>query len=168
MSLVNQVFIFRIDQNGILLWKRAIRINKGMDFDASTGIPYRANLEDIVELPNGDLLATGWVQRYVGYDSPGGPNNEDIWIVRTNEDGCLWPGCPFIQDVVSRDQYIRLVTSLNEWVVDVVTPPSQTVINRFSFDPDSILINDKYYYELIYIPGIQGQWQENRTINEAR
>jgi hypothetical protein len=153
-------FIFRIDQNGMLLWKRAIRINKGMDLILPPEFPFQSNLEDIVELPNGDLVATGLVNKYVGYDQPDGPYNYDIWIVRTNEDGCIWPECSFIQDIIFKDQYIKLVTSNNEWVVDVISPPVPMVINRFSFDPDSILIGDSYYYKLIFTPTLEGQWQE--------
>ncbi len=152
-------FIFRVDPDGNLIWKRAIRINKGMDLILPPEFPFQSNLEDIVELPNGDLVATGFVNKYVGYDQPDGPYNYDIWIVRTNEDGCLWPECSFIQDIVFKDQYIKLVTSKNEWVVDVILPNKSTIIQRFSFDPDSISINNLVYYEMIFTPTISSSWQ---------
>lgn len=152
-------FIFRVDQGGNLLWKRAIRVNKGMDLILPPEFPFQTNLEDILELENGDLLASGFVNKYVSYNHPGGPYNYDIWIVRSNEDGCLSPNCSYIQDIVFKDQYIRLVSPLNEWVVDVDTAEKQNSISRYTFDPDSILIHNKPYYELIYTPIIQGQWE---------
>lgn len=153
-------FIFRIDPNGHLLWKRVFRVNKGMDLIAPPEFPFQSNLEDIIDLPSGDLLATGSVNKYVGHDYPGGPYNYDIWMLRTKQDGCLSPNCSYIQDIVFKDQYIRLVSPRNEWVVDVDTLAGQSSISRYTFDPDSIIIHSKPYYELIYTPSVQGQWEE--------
>lgn len=152
-------FIFRVDPDGNLIWKRAIRINKGMDLILPPEFPFQSNLEDVVELPNGDLVATGFVNKYVGYDYVGGPYNFDVWILRTNEDGCIWPECSFIQDIVFKDQYIKLVTSKNEWVVDAALPNQSTIIQRFSFDPDSVSINNFVYYEMIFTPTVSSPWQ---------
>ncbi|HZV71264.1 MAG TPA: T9SS type A sorting domain-containing protein [Saprospiraceae bacterium] len=160
-------FLFRIDSVGTLLWKRAIRINKGFDPILPPGLPFQSGLEDVRELPNGDLMAIGFVRKYVSYDDPDGPYDNDAWIVRTNGDGCIWDNCPFIQDIVDREQYMRILSSNNEWVIDVVSPPLPTAIHRFRFDPDSILIDNKPYYKLIYSPTIEGNWEEtNRLMRE--
>ena len=121
-------FLFRAASNGTLRWKRAIRINKGLDFTLPPEFPFRSGLEDVQEVENGDLIATGYVRKYVGHDHPDGPYNFDIWMLRTNGEGCIWKDCPYIQDIVSKDQYIRLVSSNNEWVVDVALPNQPTII----------------------------------------
>lgn len=151
-------FLFRLNDKGELLWKRAIRINKGLDETIQDIFPFRANLEDIIELPNGDLLATGWVRNFVGYDNANGPLDEDVWMVRTASDGCLWENCPYIQDIYYKKSYLPVVSSDNEWVVDFFTPSFPAMIYKYTFSEDSIWINTNYYHELLYATGMTGSW----------
>ncbi|MFN0035181.1 MAG: T9SS type A sorting domain-containing protein [Saprospiraceae bacterium] len=152
-------FLFRISPQGELKWKRAIRVNKGFDLTVPEIYPYQTGLEDLAELPNGDLIAVGYVRKYVGNTLPDGPYNFDIWIVRTSSEGCLWEDCPYIQDVVTEDNYIPVVTPLNEWVVDYEHPvpgwPAEK-IRRYTFSADSAFIDGKYYHELIYSINMSG------------
>lgn len=157
-------FIFRVDPQGNLKWKKAIRVNKGFDLTIPETFPYQTGLEDIAELPNNDLLAVGYVRKFVGFDQPDGPYNFDIWIVRISEDGCLYDNCPLIQDVVIKDNYVPIVYSGNEWVVEAISPNLPTTLNRYSFSEDSVLYSGKYYHKLIFKTTIQGPWQETGRI----
>jgi hypothetical protein len=151
-------FLFRVTSQGHLKWKRAIRVNKGFDLTVPDIFPYETGLEDLTELSNGDLIAIGYVRKYVGNSLPDGPYNYDIWIVRTSSEGCLWQDCAYIQDIVTKDNYNTVVTSLNEWVVDWTHPfpgwPSE--IRRYTFSSDSVLKDGKYYHELIYSNNMSG------------
>ena len=157
-ELGESAFLFRIDPDGHLKWKKAIRVNKGFDLTVPPIFPYQTGLEDLTELPNGDLIAVGTVRKYVGNTLPDGPYNFDIWIVRTNSEGCLWEDCPYIQDVVTKDSYIPVVTPLNEWVVDYdpLSPGWPSEIRRYTFAADSVLKDGKYYHELRYSKNMSG------------
>lgn len=156
-------FIFRVNPNGQLNWKRAFRVNQGFNPEFLLIYPYFTGLEDITELPNGDLIAVGYVQKYVGNTLSDGPYNFDIWIVRTNSEGCMWEDCPYIQDIVTKDNYIPFVTPLNEWVVDFIPPhgfPKE--IRRYTFSSDTVLLDGKYYHELIFSTNMSGgPWVTN-------
>lgn len=154
-------FIFRITPSGVLKSKKVIRINPGMDPLSLPGFPWRANIEDLVELPDGGLLLAGWVRKYVGETQPEEPYNFDIWLVRTDAEGCLWENCPDIQDVISKDKYFPVVTPLNEWVVDYTFPTFPTERRRYSFSADSSLIAGRYYLPLVYSQQMSGgPWQQ--------
>jgi Secretion system C-terminal sorting domain len=169
-ELGESAFLFRVDPDGLLKWKKAIRVNKGFDLTVPSIFPYQTGLEDLAELPNGDLIAVGTVRKYVGNTLPDGPYNFDIWIVRTNSEGCLWEDCPYIQDVVTKDSYIPVVTPLNEWVVDYdpLSPGWPSEIRRYTFAADSVLKDGKYYHELRYSKNMSGgPWlSENAFLRE--
>ena len=161
-------FLFRMDSNGVLKWMKAIRINKGFDLTVPPEFPFQSALEDLEELSNGDLISVGYVRAYVGDKSPNGPLNFDIWIVQTNSNGCLWNDCPFIQDIITKNAYIPLVYPGNEWVVDAISVSLPASIHRYSFSQDSVLLNENYYYKLIYKQTIEGPWQETgRLLREV-
>lgn len=149
-------FLFRIDATGSLKWKRAFRVNKGIDPSLPLTFPYRSNLEDLDELPNGDLLMVGWVRKYVNDSQASDPYEHDIWLVRTSAAGCLWADCPYIQDIVVKDNYIPIVSHLNEWVIDYTFPTFPSKVRRYRFSPDSVLTAGKYYHELIYSESMSG------------
>ncbi len=152
-------FLFRINPNGTLKWKRAFRVNKGFDLTVPEIFPFQTGLEDITELPDGELMAVGYVRKYVGSNQPDGPYNFDIWLLRTSPEGCLSHDCSYIQEIVSKNNYIPLVTSSNEWVVDVYIPSFPTLIQRYSFSNDSFLIDGEYFQELLYGSGMSGSWE---------
>lgn len=153
-------FIARISPQGALKWKKAFRVNQNFDPTLPEDFPYQAGFNDLVELPGGDLLAAGYVRKYVGGTPPANPFNFDIWIVRTSGEGCLWDDCGYIQDIVAKDSYIPLVTPDNEWVVDYLFPSFPPEIRRYTFSLDSTLLSGKYYRELIYSKNMSGgPWQ---------
>ncbi len=154
-------FLFRVDNKGNLLWKRAIRVNKGFDKTVPEIFPFQTGLEDLLELPNGDLIATGYVRKYVGDNIPDGPYDFDIWMVRTSAEGCLWDDCPYIQDIVSKSNYIPVVTPENEWVVDVNVFSIPTLIYRYTFSDDSVLVDGEYFRELLYATNMTAPWKNS-------
>jgi hypothetical protein len=135
-------------------------VNQNFDPTLPEDFPYLAGFNDLVELPDGDLLAAGYVRKYMGGTSPANPYNFDLWIVRTSSEGCLWDNCGYIQDIVTRDNYIPIVTPDNEWVVDYLFPSFPPEIRRYTFSLDSTLLSGKYYRELIYSKSMSGgPWQ---------
>ncbi len=81
-------FIARISQGGDLLWKRIIN-------DATiTGNFEQCSFSDIKELDNGDLVATGRFRN---------TNSNDLWLIRTDADGCILPDCNPLQLITSTE-----------------------------------------------------------------
>lgn len=70
-------FILRTDSEGELLWKRHYAFETGTD----------SEFRDVQPTPDGGLIATGHAA----------PNDDhvssDVWVVKTDEHGCVVPGC---------------------------------------------------------------------------
>lgn len=76
-------WIFRISPQGELLWERQYYMSEHFEWDGV--FP----LESIVELPDGRLAATGWrLDR-----RKDGTINGNVWLLITDENGCLSEGC---------------------------------------------------------------------------
>ena len=60
--------------------------------------------------------------------------------------------------LLAQQNYLPLVSPQNEWVVDFVHPSPgwPMYIQRYTFDADSVLLNGKYYHELIYSNSMSG------------
>jgi hypothetical protein len=132
-------YLFRISPSGQKKWVRVIRLNQYF-----TPIPnyknygYIASFNSLVELNNGDLFLGGFANIYRGIDHPLGAFDKDLWVARTDSNGCLWKNCPYIQDVITKNSYIPIVTSSNEWVIDYLAPAAPPMIRRYTFSNDSI------------------------------
>lgn len=70
-------YIIRTDSEGELLWKRHYAFETGTD----------SEFRDVQPTPDGGLIATGHAD----------PNDDhvsaDVWVVKTDEHGCVVPGC---------------------------------------------------------------------------
>ncbi|MBK8966123.1 MAG: T9SS type A sorting domain-containing protein [Lewinellaceae bacterium] len=153
-------YIVRINASGKIKWSRVVRINKGLD-PVLSAYGFRAWLHSILELPQGDLMAAGQIFSWQHTPNTGGAYNQDIWLLRIDSMGCLWDDCPFIQDVITRQQWLPLVSAENEWVVDYHLPASAVEIRRYRFSPDSILLAGRFYRELIFSKNMTGgPWQQ--------
>jgi len=76
-------WLFRLTQQGELLWKRAYRP------DQSVPVNIISELNDVVETPDGGIAAIGTM-----LDSfPGGGISPDVWLLKVAADGCFTPGC---------------------------------------------------------------------------
>ena len=76
-------WLFRLTQEGQLLWKRAYRPDQPVPGNILS------QLNDVVETPDGGIAAVG-----IMLDSfPGGGITPDVWLLKVDADGCLTPGC---------------------------------------------------------------------------
>jgi hypothetical protein len=88
--------IFRVDQNGQLLWLKVYYKNQTYP-TTNPDIKYyvQGGFSDVIEADNGDLIAVGRIHNTLDYDPRVfGPRRDwDIIIARLGADGCLEPGC---------------------------------------------------------------------------
>ncbi len=70
-------YILRTDSEGELLWKRHYAFETGTD----------SEFRDVQPTPDGGLIATGHAEPNDDYVS------SDVWVVKTDEHGCVVPGC---------------------------------------------------------------------------
>lgn len=77
-------WLFRMTQDGELLWKRAYRP------DQSVPINIISELNDLVETPDGGIAAIGTMMDSLPDGSGWGL---DVWLLKVAADGCFTPGC---------------------------------------------------------------------------
>ncbi|MFO0361855.1 MAG: T9SS type A sorting domain-containing protein [Flavobacteriales bacterium] len=92
---IQKGFIAKVDTSGTMLWQR---IYTNVDGNA-------CRFNDFTELTTGELVAVGvaWPQ---GGDEPLG---QDTWILKTDEYGCLIPGCHVSVEELERQEQSFLV-----------------------------------------------------------
>ncbi|MBL7826628.1 MAG: hypothetical protein JNJ57_08365 [Saprospiraceae bacterium] len=83
-------YIMCMNPDGERLWERKI-LNK------TTGV-YTQQLYGGTELPNGDLVFVGEIWDTI--PTPENPTYQDIWVIKTDKDGCFTPGCGEWQTLV--------------------------------------------------------------------
>ncbi len=83
-------FLFRMTQDGELLWKKAIA-------DYRYGFPYNA-FNNLTELENEDLVMTGSILDTSTINLSQEPLN--TWLLRTDANGCIYEACEDITQVV--------------------------------------------------------------------
>ncbi|NNE28812.1 MAG: T9SS type A sorting domain-containing protein [Saprospiraceae bacterium] len=94
ITLGNMAYLFRMTNEGEMLWERAI-------IDSRNEVPDKPMVSymfDITELDDGTILIGGY-QNVWYYDE----NNEekkdlDAWLVRTDANGCIIEDCEYVQD----------------------------------------------------------------------
>jgi len=77
-------WLFRLTQQGELLWKRAYRP------DQSVPVNIISELNDVVETPDGGIAAIGTMMDSLPDGSGWGL---DVWLLKVAADGCFTPGC---------------------------------------------------------------------------
>ncbi|GJM32799.1 MAG: hypothetical protein DHS20C18_18000 [Saprospiraceae bacterium] len=87
-------WIFRMSPDGELLWERNLLDSRYLATDIGM------YLYDGIELENGDLMFTGKLQDTFPANSPF-INNPNTWVVRTDNMGCLIPGCGRVEVITS-------------------------------------------------------------------
>ncbi len=76
-------WLFRLTQQGQLLWKRAYRPEQAWPGNILS------ELNDVTETPDGGIAAIGSMLDTL----PNGTINLDVWLLKVDADGCLTPGC---------------------------------------------------------------------------
>jgi len=85
-------YMYRISKEGEMLWETTYRHE-----DWDTGGQLINQLNDIVELEDGSLLAVGWQDETTENQSL-----QDLWLIRVGPDGCLYEDdCDFGQFTTS-------------------------------------------------------------------
>ena len=92
-------WIFRLSQEGNVLWERTI-----VDLTLRDYVPLGQFLLDGAEMDNGDLVFTG-----LTHDTfPNGEPfflNPDTWLLRLDSEGCLVPDCGNLQVIIGDSVY---------------------------------------------------------------
>jgi thioredoxin-related protein len=108
-------FIFRLDQNGNLLWLKVYYKNQTYPSN-NPAIKYllQGEFSDVIEADNGDLITVGRIHNTLDYDPRVfGPRTDwDIIIARLGPDGCLEPGCG----------ELNIIDPLTTTITDVALP----------------------------------------------
>jgi len=101
-NLPNTGFIAKLSKDGKFLWERYYVIERNkhkLISETYENYPLLGAFLDVIELPNGQLAAAGSIDNY--YEDPVlGPRTDfDMWVVKTDSEGCLTPGCGTIQEI---------------------------------------------------------------------
>ena len=84
-------WIFRMSADGELKWQRYI-------YDDRSPLYYPSYFNNATELPNGDLAFVGVYEDTFPNQDPY-INDPNVWLVRTDSNGCLTPNCGDLQIV---------------------------------------------------------------------
>lgn len=114
-------WIFRIDQDGEIIWDRAIAENRYGGLKSS--------IYDVVELSNGDLMFCGLLQDTVL--NPNIPEAQiNTWLVRTGSDGCLISDPEFCNEVAYVTSTEELATAIEHYTIFPNPVGNQLYIDR--------------------------------------
>jgi hypothetical protein len=87
----NSPFIYMIDAEGNIIWKRVF-----YDLDPATGLSRVGLVKDAIELENGDIYGTGWMD----YDG-----QREVFIFKVDENGCLdAEDCDLVQVITDTEE----------------------------------------------------------------
>lgn len=119
-------WIFRMNQEGEVLWERTIADLRLRDY-----IPFGQEIFGGVELENGDLVFTGSIQDTFPNGVPF-INNPNVWLLRLDSDGCLVPDCGNLQIILEDSIYtsiIALPPLVAENKIELFPNPVSDVLN---------------------------------------
>ena len=81
--------MFRISQDGELKWFRQYTHDAVVD-----GLHYSTGwLNEALELPNGNIVATGVMEDTTYLETGELVRDFDVWVLQVDSNGCLEPGC---------------------------------------------------------------------------
>jgi len=161
-SIESTGFIFKIDANGNKLWDRIIAV-RGKNLDYPKYAAYLAGrFSDIKELPNGDLIIGGNLRNnYFDTIKNKLDHQDDIWIVKTDRDGCLEPNCGSLQQITP----VKELLTPDENIINIYPNPTNSVIYLSDFYESFTLIdvNGKFVKTGKYAPEIDLSQIDNGT-----
>ena len=137
--------LVRLRPNGEIKWTKVIRSNNRYNV---LDWGYRSLLSSLVELPNGDLVAGGLVERYDAVLAPNDPPRIEAWVVHADSNGCISPECGYLQDVVQKTTYFPIVSPVNEWTVQLMNlarrlqPDGNTGFRPIRFGSATVIITN--------------------------
>jgi outer membrane protein assembly factor BamB len=155
-------FLARLRPDGNLKWTKIFRSN---NLFSVQNYGYATGFIQVLEQPDGNIVAGGGVQVYDQVLSPETPPSNEAWLLRADSNGCISPACGYIQDAVQKTNYLPIVTPANEWTVEHAEL-FKTSRRKYRFAPDSVLVNGKYCYELKYEDSFFGAHSTNRFYRE--
>ena len=97
-------WMFKLDSQGNLLWNRYFTRELVVDDIAYSECQFR----DVVELPDGQLVAVGTIQDTTLVNGEYFADN-DVWVVKTDSEGCIETACTGTDQVIS---------SVNEFLLE--------------------------------------------------
>ncbi len=97
-------YFFRMSPNGIMLWERVVAENRNNEFIGMNNyLGYNSGgFSELVELDDGSFIFGGNQEIWYYDENNDAKSNDDIWIVRTDAEGCLLDECGYLQDLTSR------------------------------------------------------------------
>jgi len=154
-------FLARLRPDGTIKWTRIYRSN---NLFSAQGFGYASILSQVVELPNGDIIAGGYVLVFDEF-APNPLPRVEAWLLHADSNGCISPACGYIQDAVQKLNYLPVVRPDNEWTV-AYSDGFTNSRRKYRFSPDTVLINGQYHYELTYDDSFFGYKSTGRYYRE--
>lgn len=156
-------FIVRMSPQGVKKWIKIYRSNNFFSFQK---FGYGSAFQNVVELPNGDIVAGGSVLLFDEF-MPNSIPEIAPWLVHADSNGCISPACNPIQDAVQKSTWLPIVSPANEWTV-AHYEPFLSSRRKYRFSSDSVLLGGQYYRELKYEDSFLGAQSSGRFYREAQ
>ena len=164
-------FIARVTQEGELLWRRLVN-------DATiTGSFEMCALYDIKEMNNGDLVATGNFRN---------TQSNDLWLIKTDADGCILPDCNPLQlitstenlpqDIIGIEVYpnpssgmfnFSIPKMISEWKLEIYDLVGRSIFSTDSSEGSTIDIDLSAHESGVYIWKISSMERKGKCKREG-
>lgn len=138
-------FLMKLDiETGKLIWERIYEIDLGNDPIYSNGNAKGSSLWGLSQLPNGDIIAGGWVQNIFEDPIKGLRHDQDLWLIRVDSLGCLEPGCGLVQSIqngiVQKDS-CKWLEDRPTWYYTPWSPEKRETLHKIEVVRDTTLGN---------------------------
>jgi hypothetical protein len=130
----NSPYLYKMNTEGEIIWKRVF-----YDLDPVTGVSRVGLVKDAIELENGDIYGTGWMD----YDG-----QREVFIFKVDTDGCLdAEDCEFVQ-VITDAEDIEIRNDIKIYpnpVSDILTIAADAVPEKVEiYTVDGVLVEIEY------------------------